>query len=118
MFMTTNCQRWGFALCLLLAGLTCLAGCENGGNFTLFGYTTQPPVNTSIRTVHVPIALNTTYLRGVERDLTLAVIRELGTSAYRVTSDRNRADTELIMKVVANGKTTVLVNQYGENRNA
>jgi hypothetical protein len=64
----------------------------------------------------VPIALNTTYLRGVEFDLTKEVVRALGTSPYRVTSDRNRADTELIMKVVANGKSTVLLNQLGEAR--
>ena len=54
----------------------------------------------------VPIALNTTYLRGIENDLTAAVIKELGTSPIRVTSDRCRADTELIMKVVATGKST------------
>jgi hypothetical protein len=110
--MKTICR----ALCLLLPGLACLAGCENGGHFTLFGYTTQPPFDCDIRTVYVQIALNTTYLRGVEFDLTKEVVRALGTSPYRVTSDRNRADTELIMKVVANGKSTVLLNQLGEAR--
>ena len=116
--MTTNYRRWGIALCFLLPGLACLAGCESGGHFNVFGYTTQPPFDPDIRTVFVPIALNTTYLRGVEKDLTAAVVRELGTSPYRVTSDRTRANTELIMKIVTNGKSTILVNQYGENRNA
>jgi hypothetical protein len=110
--MKTVCR----ALCLLLPGLTCLAGCENGGHFTFLGYTTQPPFDCDIRTVYVPIALNTTYLRGVEFDLTKEVVRALGTSPYRVTSDRNHADTELIMKVVTNGKSTVLLNQLGEAR--
>jgi hypothetical protein len=110
--MKTVCR----ALCLLLPGLACLAGCENGGHFTLFGYTTRPPVDCDIRTVYVPIALNTTYLRGVEFELTKEVVRALGTSPYRVTSDRNRADTELIMKVVSNGKSSVLLNQLGEAR--
>ena len=110
--MKTVCR----ALCLLLPGLACLAGCENGGHFTLFGYTTRPPFDCDIRTVYVPIALNTTYLRGVEFDLTREVVRALGTSPYRVTSDRCRADTELIMKVVNNGKSTILLNQLGEAR--
>src|SRR5207302_11295442 len=72
----------------------------------------------NIRTVYVPIAENTTYLRGVEFELTKEVVRALGTSPYRVTSDRCKADTELLMKVVANGKSVVLVNQFGENRDA
>jgi len=110
--MKTVCR----ALCLLLPGLACLSGCENGGHFTLFGYTTQPPFDCDIRTVYVPIALNTTYLRGVEFDLTKEVVRALGTSPYRVTSYRNCADTELIMKVVSNGKSVVLLNQLGEAR--
>ena len=103
-------------LCLLLPGLACLSGCENGGHFTVFGYTSQPPFNTDIRTVYVPIAKNDTYLRGVEFDLTREVVNALGTSPYRVTSDRNRADTELLMKVVSNRKSTILLNQLGETR--
>jgi Lipopolysaccharide-assembly len=108
------------ALCLLIVPVAaaCVVGCENGGHFTVFGYTTQPPVDCDIRTVYVPIAKNTTYLRGVEFELTKEVVRALGTSPYRVTSNRNGADTELLMKVVANGKSVVLINQFGENRDA
>src|ERR1700686_2594534 len=107
------------ALCLLLPpALAFLSGCDGGGHFTFLGYTTQPPFNTDIRTVYVPIAQNTTYLRDVEFDLTREVVRALGTSPYRVTSNRNCADTELLMKIVANGKSVILMNQYGENRNA
>jgi Lipopolysaccharide-assembly len=116
--MRTQRQRSGIAFCLLLAGLACLSGCESGGHFTLLGYTTKPPFDCDIRNVYVPIALNTTYLRGVEYDLTRAVVRELGTSPYKVTSDRTRADTELVMKVVLNGKSVILMNQLGENRDA
>jgi hypothetical protein len=113
--MTIPCRRWIIALSLMLP---VLAGCTSDGHFSLFGYTTQPPFDPTIRTVYVPIALNTTYLRGIENDLTAAVIKELGTSPIRVTSDRCRADTELIMKVVTTGKSTVIINQLGENRNA
>ena len=104
------------ALCLLLPGLACLSGCESGGHFSIFGYTTQPPIDTSIRNVYVPIALNSTYVRGVEFELTKEVVRALGTSGYRVTSDRNRADTELILKIINNRKSTLLMNQLGEAR--
>ena len=110
--MKTICR----ALCLLLPGLACLSGCESGGHFSIFGYTTQPPIDTSIRNVYVPIALNSTYVRGVEFELTKEVVRALGTSGYRVTSDRNRADTELLLKVVNNRKSTLLMNQLGEAR--
>ncbi len=103
-------------LCLLLPGLACLSGCETGGHFTIFGYTTEPPFDTSIRTVYVPIAKNETYARDVEFALTQEVVRALGTSPYRVTSDRSRADTELVMKIVQNRKSVLLLNQIGEIR--
>ncbi len=116
--MRTICQRWGFAAILSLAGLACLSGCESGGHFSLFGYTTQPTFDTTIRNVYVPMAQNVTYLRGIEKQLTEAVVSQIGTSPYRVTSDRNRADTELVMKVIANRKTTINFNQLGEVREA
>lgn len=111
--MKTRPALLAIALCL-----TCLAGCESGGHFTLFGYSTRPPFDADIRTVYVPIALNTTYLRNVEFELTKAVINELNmrSGAPKVTSDRNRADTELELKVVQNRKNTVIINQNGEPR--
>ena len=104
-------------ICLLLLGLV---GCENGGHFELFGYTTKPPFDESIRSVYVPIALNVSYAKNVEFDLTQAVITELGqrAGAPRVTSDRARANTELILKITTPKKTSILINQNGENREA
>jgi hypothetical protein len=72
--MRAHHRHVGIALGLLLAGLLCLSGCESGGNFSLFGYTTQPPFDCNIRTVYVPIAQNTTYMRGIEQELTKAEI--------------------------------------------
>jgi hypothetical protein len=102
-------------MCLLLPTLACLTGCENGGHFTLFGYTSRPPFNDSIHSVYVPIATNYTYLRGIEFDLTRAVINELNSraGAPKIVSDRNLADTELILKVDLNRKSTILSNQVG-----
>ena len=116
--MRNRSRRLGIALSFLLAALPCLSGCESGGHFTLLGYTTQPTFDCGIRTVYVPIPTNATYLKDIEFDLHKAVVRQLGTSPYRVTSDRARADTELLLKIVTNQKSTILQNQIGETRDA
>jgi hypothetical protein len=117
--MKTPCRTCGIAW-MLLAGFCCLAGCENGGHFTIFGYTTEPTFDMSIKTVYVPIAKNTSYIKGLEFDLTKAVQRELTSynSPYRLTSNRGKADTELEMKITTWRKTTILPNQLGEVRDA
>src|SRR5208283_2035455 len=38
--------------------------------------------------------------------------------APRVTSDRNRADTELVMKITNTTKASIIINPLGEMRNA
>jgi hypothetical protein len=102
-----------------LGTLCVLAGCESGGHFTILGYTTRPPFDPNIRTVYVPIPKNTSWTKDIEFDLQTAVLNELNTraGAPRVTSDRNRADTELEMKITATTKTSVIINQLGEVRN-
>lgn len=106
-------------IALLLPALVCsLAGCENGGHFTFLGYTTQPTFDTTIQTVYVPMAQNVSYRPDIEFDLTRLVVRELGQSPYRVTSDRARADTELVMKIINRNKSVVIQNQLGETRDA
>ncbi len=108
------------SIILALASLCALAGCESGGHFTLFGYTTRPPFDPDIRTVYVPIPLNTSWTKDIEFDLEKAVLNQLNTraGAPRVTSDRNRADTELVMKIINTTKASIIINQLGEVRNA
>lgn len=102
-----------FALILLPV----LAGCESGGHFALLGYTTQPTFDPNVHTIYVPIAHNISFKRGIEFDLTTAVHREIGAvSPFRLVSDRSRADTELVMKVINARKTVILQNQLGEIR--
>lgn len=101
---------------LLLLALT---GCEGGGHFNLLGYTTQPNYDCAIRTVYVPIFQNVTFQRGLEFDLTRAVIREIESKTpYKVVSCRERADTELLGKIVTIGKGVINFNQLGEVRDA
>jgi hypothetical protein len=113
--MNKLCQLPGI---LLLAGIACLTGCQNGGHFELFGYTTKPTFDETIRTVYVPIPLNYSYSKNIEFELMKAVTDELNSraGAPRITSCRERADTELVMKIVLPRKATILLNQLGEAR--
>jgi hypothetical protein len=117
--MKSICRIW---ICALTLGLCALAGCESGGHFTIpyLGYTTRPPFDPDIRTVYVPIPLNVSWIKNIEFDLEQAVLNELNmrAGAPRVTSDRNRADTELLMKITNTTKAAILINQLGETRNA
>jgi hypothetical protein len=95
---------------LSLAALAPLAGtlgCR-GGVPTLFGYQlgAEALYDPNIRTVYVRSfqnrAFQTTPYRGIEVEITKAVIDEIGrVTSFRVISDPDKADTELIGVVVA-----------------
>jgi Lipopolysaccharide-assembly len=92
-------------------------GCTSDGHIEILGYTTRPPFDTSIRTVYVPIFGNKTFLRGIEFEMTKAVIREIEwKSPYKVVDNREAADTELIGTVAARRKGVLNVNPLGEVR--
>ncbi|CAN5373489.1 LPS assembly lipoprotein LptE [soil metagenome] len=92
-----------------------LVGCQNGG---LFGYTAKPPFDAGIRTVHVPVfkstALETTPYRDMEVDATSAVVKEINMrTPWRVSSDRDTADTELLGTILNVSKQ--LTNRNPQN---
>jgi hypothetical protein len=96
-----------------------LASCRSDGHFTVFGYTTQPNYNPEIRTVYVPIFQNVTLARGLEFDLTRAVIREIeAKTPFKTVDHREGADSELIGKIVSTNKSLITLNQLGEVRDA
>lgn len=104
---------------LLVALSLAIVGCSSDGHFTLLGYTTAPPFDRSIRTVYVPIFGNRTFRRGIEFELTKAVIREIESkSPYKVVSDRSQADAELTGTIVSRRKSVININQLGETREA
>ena len=107
--------RWvSFGLTVMSLGL---AGCASDGHLNLFGYTTAPMYDDCIRTVYVPIFENVSFRRGLEFDLTRAVIREIeAKTPYKVVNCRENADTELLGKLVNRRKTLVNMNQLGEVR--
>src|SRR5215218_3507032 len=100
--MHNRIRRGGFAAGLLAVVLAAAAGCTNpGGHFSVLGYTTEPNYDPGICTVYVPIAQNITFRRGLEFDLTRAVIREIGSKTpFRIVDCKEKADTELCLKVV------------------
>src|SRR5262245_48228899 len=100
------------------------AGCKSGG-FKIFGYQAGADAlyDPNIKTVYVPLfnnpAFQTTPYRGFEVDVTQAVIREIGkTTTFRVTSDCQRADTELLGNIVAIFKNILNRNQQNQVREA
>ena len=95
----------------------CLASCESGGHFSVLGYTTKPNYDPCIKTVYVPIFENKTFRRGLEFDLTRAVIKEIEwKTPFKVVSDRTKADTELTCTIAAYNKNILNRNQLNETR--
>ncbi|MBA4067798.1 MAG: hypothetical protein C0501_29690 [Isosphaera sp.] len=100
-----------------LAAVAPLAGCQ-GGFPTVFGYRlgADPLYDPNIKTVYVPVfrnrAFQTTPYRGFEVDITAAVVAEIGrTTPFRVTSDPDKSDTELLGVLAQVSKTVMNVNQ-------
>ena len=107
-----------FSVVLLGACALLLPSCNWDGNFTVLGYTTKPLYPCDIRTVYVPIFKNNTYRRGIEFDLTRAVVREIeAKTPYKVVSTGG-ADTELSGTIVSLNKNVINRNQLNEVREA
>lgn len=107
------------AALLLLAGVV---GCQNGTP-TIFGYHVGADAlyDPNIATVYVPVfhnrAFQTTPNRALEAEITAAVVREIGAKTrFRVTSDPDKADTELLGVVMSIDKALVNRNQQNTIR--
>jgi hypothetical protein len=113
-------QRGGGRIHLwIVAAALLLPSCEDGRNFTLFGYTTCPQYDLAIHTVYVPIFKNRTMWRGMEFQLTQAVVREIeAKTPYKVVSNCDEADTELIGTIINFNKNILNINQLNEVREA
>jgi hypothetical protein len=108
--------RYGVLFLRVLTVLVLLLpSCDWDGHFTILNYTTRPNYDTSIHTVRVPIFENVTLRRGLEFDLTRAVIREIeAKSPYKVVSAGCAADTELKGRIVTLNKNLLNRNQLNE----
>jgi hypothetical protein len=117
----SGCQRG--ALALLAACCLALPACESDGHFCILGYTTRPNYDCDIHTVRVPIfksrIMEDTVRRGIEFDLTRAVVREIELKTpYKVVSGDCAADTELTGTIVGFPKQLLNRNQLNEVREA
>ena len=115
-----DCTRRTYLRLATSAGLAfLLPACEGDGNFRIFNYSTRPNYDTNIHTIRVPIFANKTFIRGVEFDLTQAVIREIEQKTpYKVVTASCAADTELTGTVTVFTKALLDVNQLNEVREA
>jgi hypothetical protein len=108
--------------CLLVfvcAAALLLPSCGWDGHFTVLGYTTRPNYDCSIKTVRVPIFKNQTMRRGIEFDLTKAVVREIEQKTpFKVVGHDSDADTELTGNIISLNKNILNRNQLNEVREA
>jgi hypothetical protein len=111
-----------FFLKLVLPPATAaLAGCQGG--FSILGYQLGASAlyDPNIKTIYVPVfnnrAFQTTPYRGMEVDITRAIIREIGQKTpFTVVSDCARADTELRGVVMYIAKNILNRNQQNLTR--
>src|SRR5437016_468028 len=101
-----------YLLPLACAGLAlALPACSQDGHFTVLCYTTAHNYDCSIHTVRVPIFDNRTFRRGLEFDLTQAVVRDIQLhTPYRVVGCDQPADTELQGRIIIGTKGILNVN--------
>jgi hypothetical protein len=114
-------SRRSFLGLFATAPIAGIAGCQTTPS--IFGYKLGAGAlyDENIHTVYVPVfnnrALQTTPYRGLEVDVTQAVIREIGrTTTFRVISDPSRADTELLGSIVQIRKQIMNRNQQNAVR--
>jgi hypothetical protein len=103
----------------LLAAACVLPSCTSDGQISILGYTSRPNYDPTIKTVFVPIFKNFTFRRGMEFDLTRAVIREIeAKTPFKVVSCEVGADTVLTGTIVSFNKNLANINPLNEVREA
>ncbi|MBN9122152.1 MAG: LptE family protein [Planctomycetes bacterium] len=115
--------RRQFLKCAAAIAPLAAVGCKSGYKFLGYDVGAGALYDPNVRTVYVPLFNNrsfqTTPYRGFEIDVTQAVIREIGkTTSFRVTSDYERADTELLGNIVMIQKQILNRNQQNQVREA
>lgn len=106
-------QKWIARSCFVMLGVLAAAGvCGCAGDPTQ-GYSFSSSHDTGIRTVHVPMFKNPTFQRGIEVELTDAIIKEIQrTTPWKVT-DSTVAETSLSGTI-----TDASMSQLSTNRHS
>ena len=125
MVTAPSCCLRSLHVAAAVLALAAAVGCQGGGIPSIFGYQigSEALYDPNIKTVYIPVSSNrafqTTPNRGIEVDITRAVIREIGAKTpFRVVSDPAEADTELLMNVVDVSKQILNRNQQNLTREA
>lgn len=108
---------------LLTGTIGAFAGCQGTPTFLGYKLGSKALYDTNIKSVYVPVfnnrAFQTTPYRGMEVDITRAVVREIGAKTpFKVVSDCDRADTELKGVVIYITKNILNRNQQNLTREA
>ncbi len=104
-----------FVLPLIVAITLASAGCQGPGDFELFGYTTKTQFP-AIRTIRVPIFKNRTFVKGIEFQLTEAVVKRIEQrTRWKVVCDGD-ADSELCGTIISVPKRVITHNPLNEIR--
>jgi hypothetical protein len=110
--------RLEYGLLLLIAGLgLALPSCDWDGQFTVLGYSTKSNFDPKYKTIRVPIFQNITFYRGLEFDLTKAVVTEIERRTHMKVVNCD-ADLELTGKIMTFLKSNILGSPVNEVRNA
>jgi len=100
---------------VLLSAVLLTAGCHNARDFELFGYSTKTQFP-AVRTVRVPIFKNRTFVRGIEFQLTEAVVKRIEQrTKWKVVCDGD-ADAELCGTIINVSKRVITHNPLNEIR--
>jgi hypothetical protein len=116
--MHKSSARQMFAGAALLGLCLLVAACQNGGDFSVLGYTTKPMYDPTVRTVRVPIFVNRTMIRGIEFQLTEEVIKQIELKTPWKVVQSEDADLELTGIVTGMPKRVTLQNNLNEVREA
>ncbi|GBD35921.1 hypothetical protein HRbin36_01036 [bacterium HR36] len=106
-----------FVYCLVLSPMLFNAcACTSSGGISLFGYTSDSQFDTSLKTIRVPVFKNETFYRGLEFQLTEAVIKKIEARTPWKVVQQGYCDAELTGTIKQVQKRVPLVNPLNEVR--
>jgi hypothetical protein len=104
---TTSAPACAWLLGIAALGGLLAAGCGYGSSSKEDKYLWASVYRQDVQTIAVPIFHNTTFTRGIEMDLTKAIIQQIETSTPYKVSARERADAVLEGEIVNAGLSTL-----------
>lgn len=114
--MTTRLLRPTLYILLVSPWLCLISACTSSGGISILGYTSDFNFDTSIHKIRVPVFKNLTFYRGIEFQLTQAVIQKIEARTPWKVVQQGYADAELLGTITQLQKRIPLVNPLNEVR--